>query len=203
MINPIAKNVLDFWFGSRPLNPSAVSKRGKFWFGGDQDVDYDIERRFGKLVGAARAGSFDTWQTDPENCLALIILLDQFPRNLYRGQASAFASDEQALQLSREMIKQGLFVQLDYPERAFALMPFQHVESKKCQQESVELFQEQADSAPEDWKKIMQGYADFADQHYQIIERFGRFPHRNKVLGREDTAEEAEYLSEGGSRFGQ
>jgi uncharacterized protein (DUF924 family) len=203
VINPIAKNVLDYWFGSRPINPSAASARGNFWFGADKDADYDIERRFGKLVSAARAGSLDSWRTDPENCLALIILLDQFPRNLYRGQAGAFASDEQALKLSRDMVKRGLLAQLDYPERAFALMPFQHVESKQGQRESVELFQEQADSAPEDWKKIMQGYADFADQHCQIVERFGRFPHRNVVLGRENSVEEAEYLSDGGSRFGQ
>ncbi len=130
MINPIAKNVLDYWFGSRPITPADASRLGKIWFGGDKDVDYDIERRFGKLVSAARAGSFDGWRSDAENCLALIILLDQFPRNLFRGQAAAFASDEQAFHLSRDMIKQGLLTQLDYPERAFALMPFQHVESK-------------------------------------------------------------------------
>lgn len=203
MINPIAKNVLDYWFGSRPITPADASRLGKIWFGGDKDVDYDIERRFGKLVSAARAGSFDGWRSDAENCLALIILLDQFPRNLFRGQAAAFASDEQAFHLSRDMIKQGLLTQLDYPERAFALMPFQHVESKKYQRESVELFQQQADSAPEGWKKMMQGYADFADQHCQIVERFGRFPHRNSVLGRKNTDDEAEYLAGGGSRFGQ
>lgn len=203
MANPIAKNVLDYWFGPRPMAPAAVVERNKFWFGGDKDVDYDIERRFGKLVSAARAGSFDSWESDPENCLALIILLDQFPRNLYRGQAAAFASDEKALKLTQSFIEQNFMDRIGYPERAFALMPFQHVESRELQVEGIQHYQKQAEAAPEEWQEIMAGYAGFADQHFQIIDRFGRFPYRNSALGRENTEAETEYLSGGGSRFGQ
>ena len=203
MTNPIAKNVLDFWFGPRPMSPADVIGRKKFWFGGDKDLDYDIERRFGKLVSAARNGSFDNWESDPENCLALIVLLDQFPRNLYRGQAAAFASDGKALKLTQSIIKQNFLDRLGYPKRAFALMPFQHVESRELQQEGIRQYRKQFEAAPEEWKEIMVDYADFADQHFEIIDRFGRFPHRNPVLGRENTDEENEYLSSGGSRFGQ
>lgn len=185
------------------MSPQQVADSNKRWFVSNKDVDYDIERRFGKLVSTARSGTFDGWVKDPENGLALVILLDQFPRNLYRGQVSAFASDSKALGLARAMVEQGFLMELGYPERAFALMPYQHVESLELQLEGVSLYREQAEAAPGDWKQIMCGYADFADQHCKIIERFGRFPHRNKVLGRENTPEETEYLVSGGSRFGQ
>jgi uncharacterized protein (DUF924 family) len=185
------------------MTPKDVAARNKRWFVSDKDVDYDIERRFGKLVNAARSNSFSSWENDPENGLALVILLDQFPRNLFRGKARAFASDDKALSLTRKMVEKGYLSQLGYPERAFALMPYQHVESLDLQQEGVVLYREQAEAAPDDWKQTMNGYADFADQHCTIIERFGRFPHRNKALGRENTAVETEYLASGGSRFGQ
>jgi uncharacterized protein (DUF924 family) len=203
MVNPVAKNVLDYWFGPRPMNPQDAAGRNKRWFGSNKDMDYDIERRFGKLVSTARSGTFDAWIDDPENGLALIILLDQFPRNLYRGQASAFASDDKALSITRSMVQQKFLSKLDYPERAFVLMPYQHVENLELQREGVALYREQVEIAPDDWKQMMKGYADFADQHCQIIERFGRFPHRNQALGRENTADETEYLSSGGNRFGQ
>lgn len=202
-VKPIAKNVLDFWFGERPLTPEQHAEQGARWFASDQDFDYDIERRFGKLVSAARKGAFDFWATEPENGLALIIILDQFPRNLFRGQAGAFASDEKALELARGLVKSGNLANLNYPERAFALMPYQHSEDLAVQQESVQIYQAQADSAPEEWQKALQGYADFAQQHLNVIEQFGRFPHRNAALGRDNMAEEDVYLNGGGSRFGQ
>lgn len=203
MTNPIAKNVLDFWFGERPLTPEQNGEQGARWFVANQDFDYDIERRFGKLVSTARSSSFDSWADDPEDCLALIIILDQFPRNLYRGQASAFASDGKALELARGLAKSGALDQLGYPERAFALMPYQHSEDLEMQQEGVQVYQNQTDFAPEEWQQAMQAYTNFAQQHLDIIEEFGRFPHRNAVLGRDNTPEEDAYLSGGGSRFGQ
>lgn len=203
MTNPIAKNVLDFWFGEWPLSPKQNTDRTPVWFRSNQDFDYDIERRFGKLVSTARQGSFDSWAEGAYNCLALILVLDQFPRNLYRGQAMAFASDDKALQLARAMVQSGQLEQLGYTERAFALMPYQHVEDLALQQEGVQLYEKQAETAPEEWQKIMLGYADFAQQHLDIIKRFGRFPHRNAVLGRDSTSDEDEYLRDGAERFGQ
>lgn len=203
MINPIAKNVLDFWFGDWPLSPEQNAAQSSVWFSPDQDFDYDIERRFGKLVSTARQGSFDSWAHDPYSCLALILVLDQFPRNLYRGQAGAFASDDKALQLSRSMAETGALNELGYTERAFALMPYQHTEDLQLQQEGIEHYSAQAESAPEPWQKIMAGYLQFAHKHLDIIQQFGRFPHRNLALGRESTPEEQAYLNAGASRFGQ
>lgn len=206
MTNPIARNVLDFWFGDWPLTPEQNRSRSAVWFSSDQDFDYDIERRFGKLVSTARKGSFDSWAQKPGkpcDTLALIIILDQFPRNLYRGQAGAFSSDDKALELSRQMNQSDTLAQLGYTERAFALMPYQHAEDLAIQREGVEAYQRQAESAPPEWQEIMQGYTGFAQKHLKIIEQFGRFPHRNRILGRENTPEEDEYLNSGGERFGQ
>ena len=201
MTNPIAKNVLDFWFGDRPVPAEQYRQRALTWFGSSQDFDYDIERRFGKLVSAARKGAFDAWAKEPEDCLALILILDQFPRNLYRGQAAAFASDDKALALAGNLYTSCAIEQLGYVERGFALMPYQHAEDLNAQKEGVSAYQQQADAAPEEWQKIMRGYQDFAQQHLNIIEQFGRFPHRNKALGRENTPEEDAYLNAGGKTF--
>jgi len=203
MTHPIAKNVLDFWFGDCPLSPEQDRARNAVWFNANQDFDYDIERRFGKLVSTARKGSFDSLVDQPYDCLALIIILDQFPRNLYRGQAGAFASDNKALELTRAMLGSGAFEQLGFTERAFVLMPYQHAEDLAIQQEGIQIYKKQADSAPPEWKDIVEGYLGFAQSHLELIEQFGRFPHRNAVLGRENTPEESDYLNSGGARFGQ
>ena len=203
MTNSIAKNVLDFWFGDWPLTPEQNGVRSEVWFLANQDFDYDIERRFGKLVGTARQGSFDTWTKEPYECLALIIILDQFPRNLYRGQPGAFTSDVKALEFARAMLQSGDIDHLGFTERAFALMPYQHAENLAIQKEGFAAYQQQLDSAPKEWKKIMAGYSNFAKQHLDIIEQFGRFPHRNAALGRENTPEESDYLKDGGKTFGQ
>ena len=155
------------------------------------------------MVASARAGRLDSWAGDAENCLALIVVVDQFPRHLFRGQARAFESDQQAIGLASSLLQSGQLETLGLAERAFALMPYQHSESLECQQEGLEAYQQQVDNAPEAWREIMQNYADFAKQHRQIIQQFGRFPHRNAVLGRENTPEEAAYLALEGSRFGQ
>lgn len=203
MANSIADNVLKFWFGAEPLSPETDRLRGKTWFVASQDVDYDIERRFGKLVSSARAGSFDSWAMQTRTCLALILILDQFPRNLYRGQAAAFASDAKALELARALLHSGRVNELSPSEQAFALMPYQHAEDLATQREGVQAFQTQADSAPDAWRETMQGYVDFAQKHLDIVEQFGRFPHRNAALSRKNSAAEQAYLTEGGQRFGQ
>ncbi len=198
----IADTVLDYWFGPRPLSPRGCSERMSAWFGGGEDFDYDIERRFGKLVSSARGGSFDDWECRPETCLALIILLDQFPRNLFRGKAGAYASDDRALALSQKLVSSGDIDQLGYAERIFVLMPYQHVESLLVQREGVHLFQGQARQAPGEWRGVLERVAEYAGRHLEVIEQFGRFPHRNELLARESTSEEIAYLKNGGARFG-
>ncbi len=203
MNDPAACELLEFWFGPRPLEPAAVPGRNQTWFGADPGFDRQLERRFMSLVIAARGGILEHWAADNEDCLALILLLDQLPRNLYRGQSQAFDSDGDALALARSLAASGRLAQLGYCESAFALMPYQHSEDLQTQEQGVALYREQAQNAPGEWREIMRDYCRYAEQHLHIIERFGRFPHRNAVLGRSDTEEELQWLREGGARFGQ
>lgn len=204
MTNAIAKNVLDYWFGkARPISADESKLRMKTWFSSDADIDYDIERRFGKLVSTARKGAFNSWENNPEECLALILLLDQFPRNLHRGQASAFSSDEKALELTKALLQRGELSSLGYSEQAFALMPFQHAENLGDQNLGIEAYSELALNSPSEWENTLTGYLNFAKQHQEIIAEFGRFPYRNNILGRENTEAEQAYLSNGGKSFGQ
>lgn len=204
MANAIAKNVLDYWFGkTRPISADESALKMKTWFSSNADADYDIERRFGKLVSTARKGAFNSWENNHEDCLALILLLDQFPRNLHRGQSSAFSSDSKALELGSLLLGSGGLSSLGCSEQAFALMPFQHAENLDVQNQGVEAYGNLALSVPEEWKSMAEGYLNSAKQHRDIIAKFGRFPHRNNIFDRESSEAEIRYMAEGGSSFGQ
>lgn len=172
------REVLDFWFGCD----------GKTWFGKDPQFDAEIRARFLPLYERAAAGGLDGWKQAPESCLALVIVLDQFPRNMFRGTARAFAADALALEAARTIVKHSWDRNFSTNERTFAYLPFEHSESLEDQEHSLQLF---AGSENLDW----------AQKHYDIVRRFGRFPHRNAVLGRESTPEEIEFLSRPGSSF--
>ena len=202
-MNLIALSVYNFWFGTNGLSVDAVKVQSAIWWKSSTDTDYDIERRFGKLVEAAGKGAFGDWMNEAKSALALIILHDQFPRNLYRGSAKAFSHDEQALKYAKQLINSALFEELAPVEKAFALMPFEHSEQIEDQETAVTQFNLLAKSAAPEWKDSMKGYQKFALDHMEIVQRFGRFPHRNKVLGREPTKEEVDYLENGGRSFGQ
>ncbi|WP_425410971.1 DUF924 family protein [Hyphococcus sp.] len=175
-----AESILSFWFEeSKPYQ----------WFRRDTAFDDEIRRRFGALHDAAKAGKLDAWRTHPQHCLALIILLDQFSRNIYRDDPRAFAQDEQALDVAREALRRR-FDQLYGPkERAFFYMPFMHSENLRVQEECVALFKAQLPGTMN---------LPFAIEHRDIIDRFGRFPHRNKILGRKSTPDEITFLKAGG-----
>lgn len=200
-MNQIAEAVLDFWFGPEDLSPTDTSDRMPIWFRSNADFDYDIERRFGKLVSLATKGEFDNWQDEPKTALALIILLDQFPRNLFRGTAKAFATDAKSLAVTKYALEQDYLDLLSPIEQVFLLMPFQHVEDLEDQVAGIEHYQRLARQAPSEWQGILKGVLDFARRHHVVIEKFGRFPHRNSVLNRDATTEESAYLDEGGDRF--
>lgn len=197
-----AAAVLDFWFGDA-ADPDNVQRCGKFWFAADEQQDRALRGRFGALHDRARRGELDHWSAGPRSALALILLLDQFTRNLYRGTASAFACDERALAVSREGIARGMDGALGVVERAFWYMPFQHSEDPVDQQESVRLFKGLLDNSPAPFIPFTRKAHEYAVLHCGIVERFGRFPHRNALLGRTSTAEETAYLDDGGHRFGQ
>ncbi len=179
---PSAQDVLRFWFDeSTPAQ----------WFQKDDAFDADIRGRFGALLRGAAEGELARWRTSADGRLAEVIVLDQFSRNVLRGQPAAFAQDGMALVLAQEAIAQGLDAALPPERRAFLYMPFMHSESAQVQAESVRLFTALGNA----------NNLDFAKRHQAIVDRFGRFPHRNAVLGRSSTAEETAFLQQPGSSF--
>jgi uncharacterized protein (DUF924 family) len=202
-----ARNVREFWFGKVPLSPEQLDRRMKIWFGdvpAAQRVHMDaaIRERFEPLMQEAAAGRLDSWADGPRRRLSLILLLDQFPRNIYRGTPQAFAYDEQALGLAISGMQSGADAALNPVERVFFYMPLQHSEVREVQDESVAAYRRLVLEAPEPLKPTLAGCVAFAERHQKVIERFGRFPHRNKVLGRTSSKEEDDYLREGGESFG-
>ena len=176
-------DVLDFWF--RP------GHREK-WFVNDADFDAAVAGALAAPDALAQRGGLSAWRDGPEGCLALCLLLDQVPRNLYRGRAEAFACDQQARAVTRHALAQGHDRGLTQEQRLFLYMPLEHSEDLADQEESCRLFAE-LDENP--------GWHDYALRHHAIIARFGRFPHRNAVLGRRTTAAEEVFLTEPGSSF--
>ena len=184
-------DVLDFWFGP----PEARGKARPEWFRKDGKFDAEVRRRFGELHARAARRELETWRTSPEPMLALAIVLDQFSRNLYRNDARAFAQDEYARECAREAIARGDDLGLLPVERQFVYMPFEHSEDRVDQDLAVDLM-----LSLEAFDET-RGLAEWARKHRVIVQRFGRFPHRNAVLGRATTAEEAEFLKRPGSGF--
>jgi uncharacterized protein (DUF924 family) len=190
---PEAQRVLDFWFGA-PGSAPAGTRRPE-WFRKSDAFDAAIRERFLTTYEAAVAGRLADWETGPRTLLALIIVLDQFPRNVFRGSPRAFATDSRALAAAERMVERGWDAALAPLERSFAYLPFEHAENRAAQERSMQLFGVLArDPASAD-------LLEWARKHCVIIERFGRFPHRNAVLGRVSTPEELEFLKQPGSSF--
>jgi uncharacterized protein (DUF924 family) len=203
-----ALNILEFWFGNRPYTREALARHARLWFGDasapelQPQTDEALRLRFGRLAVAAARGEFDVWESSPRRRLALILLLDQFPRGIYRGRAQAYMQDHRALALAVSGTQLGADAALDPVERIFFYMPMQHAESRELQEESVSAFRRLSAEGPAELAHIFALAAQHAKQHRDVIERFGRFPHRNRVLGRVSTAEEREWLAAGGAAFG-
>lgn len=199
-IQPAA--VVSFWFlanDSREMAPA--SELNKRWFGSGDSLDSVIRERFGMALEKAVAGGLKDWESESESRLALIVLLDQFTRQAWRGSVRAFVGDQRALALTKSGLKRGYFDELPMMMQVAALMPFQHSESLADQEESLERFEALALKYPEE-SELMQGYMRFAKLHRDIVAQFGRFPHRNQVMGRASTEAELAFL-EDGPRFGQ
>ena len=188
------RSVLDFWFGA-PDDPDHGRPR-EAWFRKDDAYDAAIRARFGALVERAIDGALAHWRRTPLEALAEIVVLDQFPRNAVRGTPRAFAGDRRALAAARALVAGGGDRTLLAVHRQFAYLPFEHAEDRAAQAESMRLFRGLAAEHPE-----CAGLVEWADKHRVIVERFGRFPHRNLVLGRVSTAEEIEFLKGPGSGF--
>jgi uncharacterized protein (DUF924 family) len=189
-----AQDVLDFWF-LPPDNPGYGQSRME-WFRKDDAFDARIRARFGTLIDAAIEGGLRAWNATPHGALAHLIVLDQFTRNVYRGTPRAFAGDSQALALAVALTQAGQDQQLPPMLRAFAYLPFEHAEDLAMQARAVELFQLLSQAQPG-----FESMLDYAQRHQEVIARFGRFPHRNAILGRPSTPEEVEFLHQPGSSF--
>ena len=195
--------VLSFWFMEEQLSAPQIDKRMDTWFGEDDLFDLECKKEFADDVAAASAGKLDHWAHRPTGRLALILLLDQFRRNIYRNTAAAFEKDNRALKLCVEGAMQKKDQGLTPIQKAFFYMPLQHAESRKVQAKSVDLFQRLAAAVSPTYRETFETIAQFAELHRDIVEQFGRFPHRNKLLGRENTPEEVEYLAADSPSFGQ
>lgn len=188
-----ALEVLSFWFGE-PGSPDRGKPR-EAWFRKDAAFDARIRERFLALHASAALGERDRWREDPDTLLALVIVLDQFSRNLYREDPRAFSQDAMALECAELMIARGWDAPRLPVERQFAYLPFEHSESLEMQDRSVALF------ASLEAFPATKGLTAWAEKHRDIVRRFGRFPHRNAALGRDSTPEEIAFLAEPGSRF--
>lgn len=191
--------ILAFWLEPKPTTLEENDAAWQRWFfKTSPELDRIIEERFGPLIERARRGELDGWKTSPRGRLALILLIDQFSRNAYRGRADAFAADALGLTLARDGYASGSFDGFDLVEHLFAAMPFRHAEDLGAQRMAVDLAQRHAIVAATTQPVLLPSYVDnveWARRHYDVIARFGRFPHRNATLGRHATPEEAEYLA--------
>ena len=201
-----ASDILSFWFGRESSIVDICAQQKTLWWSKNQEVDANITVRFKAVTDAVASGELDDWQDCAEGLAASIICMDQFPRNMYRGTAKSFAFDVYGLELANRMLQKGWDNNLHPLQRVFSYLPFEHSESLKDQETSVALFASLRDRAEENKvneqeRLIFNNYYNFALKHHAIVEEFGRFPHRNKILERISTDEEIEFLSQPGSSF--
>ena len=185
--------VLDYWFGD---GSDPARRQRELWFAGSARVDAEVRERFLAEVERAEGGKLDHWREAPDACLALIVLLDQFPLMIFRGQARGYRDGDLALPLARHLVERGFDSDYTPSQRLFAYLPFEHSEDLADQERALELFGKVRQLPG------MDGAYDYAVKHWEVVKRFGRFPHRNEALGRPSTPEEIEFLTQPGARFG-
>ncbi|WP_192980299.1 DUF924 family protein [Pseudomonas sp. EggHat1] len=193
--------LLDWWFGADGSATEVAAARQGLWFGKRDSQDREAEVRFGALVEKALAGELQGWTGDPQGWLAQLILLDQLPRMIFRDTPRAFAGDSLARPLLRDGLDRGWDRRLTPIQRVFAYLVFEHAEDLSLQDRAVELFADLLNEAAAAERPLFADFLDFAERHQRVIARFGRFPHRNAILGRASTDEEQVFLREPGSRF--
>jgi uncharacterized protein (DUF924 family) len=196
-----ARAVLDFWFGELDGQGMPLPAKMERWFARDDRLDAEIRDRFGTEL--EQAEQLNHWRNTAHGTLALVVLVDQFARNVHRGSPQAFAKDSLALSISHEALDADVDRGLLPIERVFLYMPLEHAEDPESQDRSAACFHALADEVPVELREQFRQFAAFADSHREVIHRFGRFPHRNEMLGRESTDAELEYLSNGAPHWGQ
>jgi uncharacterized protein (DUF924 family) len=193
--------VLQFWFGDVDELGRSDVKHSRRWFMKDEAFDREIAGLFSETFADVRGGLREAWLDDPRGRVAYVIVLDQFPRNMFRGTARMFEGDRQALAAAVEGVARHDDAELTVNERSFLYMPYMHSEDVAMQEISVALFKELAESAPSELHGTMLAAVQYAEKHREIVARYGRFPHRNTVLGRQSTPEELAFIAQPGSGF--
>jgi uncharacterized protein (DUF924 family) len=192
---PTPNDILTYWLPSLPDAAAMAAARTR-WFSGSPVVDDEVRERFGPTLEQARRGELDGWATEPRGLLALVIVLDQFSRHLYRGTPQAFSQDPAARALALRAIDAGVDLGFDVPARLFLGLPLEHTEDLAMQHRSVAYFEALAGDAPPPFQELATHSLEFARRHLDPIARFGRFPQRNEALGRASTPEEQAYLAD-------
>lgn len=195
------ESILDFWFGPAGSTAEIVGRQRKLWFAKSAANDQAVIDQFADALVAATAGQLDYWADTPRGQLALLIVFDQFPHHIHRNQPQAFATDPQALALTLAALKADENQQLAQIERVFLYLPLEHAESNDMQDWSVSLYEKLAREAAIEERAIFDDFLKYARQHRDVVARFGRFPHRNAILGRASTSDELVFLEQPGSRF--
>lgn len=190
-----SEDVLTYWFGSASQAGQLAQDRMQLWFQGGPEVDREIGERFGADLARARRGELDGWAETPRGRLALIVLLDQFSRNIHRGSADAFASDARALKLTLDGLANGYDQPLSCFEQMFFVLPLEHAEDLAMQDRMIAYLETWSQNLPEALQGLGKGTREFAQMHRAVIARFGRFPTRNAALGRTSTPEEAAHIT--------
>lgn len=196
-----AESILQFWFGEAADDAEVIRQRSDLWWKKNTEIDEEIRRRFQATLEAEVRGELGTWSQSPHGQLARILLLDQFPRNIYRGTPNAFAYDQRARTRAHTALDQGLDRKIRPVKRLFVYMPFEHSEDTNDQAASVRLFTELVQKVPAEHGPLFKNLLGYALRHKEIVDRFGRFPHRNALLGRASTPEEQEFLRGADSSF--
>ncbi|MCB1827754.1 MAG: DUF924 domain-containing protein [Coxiellaceae bacterium] len=194
--NEKIEDILSFWFGHVEETIVPSENRARIWFGESVEIDAEIKSRFSEVYDAALMGECDSWMETGRGQLALIILLDQFSRHIFRNTPKAYEQDERALAICVDGIKRELDHDLSLIERVFFYFPFLHSEKLEYQEQSIHAYQTLSELAFAETRVIYDSFLKFANHHYTLVQRFGRFPQRNKVLGRMSTPEESAYLKE-------
>jgi uncharacterized protein (DUF924 family) len=195
MTQDLVNRIIDYWFGGVERDIHRLPQQSQRWFNGGAAVDAYVTEHFQAYVEPAAQGELESWKQTPLGFLALIIVLDQFPRHIYRHQPQAFAYDAIALSLCLEGIETGIDQSLPCIQRKFFYLPLQHAESLPIQEQSVAYYATLATEAPPEWQEHFKDALKYAEQHREIIKKFGRFLHRDAILGRETSPEELEFLN--------
>lgn len=198
---PLQDVIYQVWFGELDAQGRAPAHKRALWFGGGEDFDAQLRQRFGASLQSAARGELDHWQQSPQGAVALVLLLDQFSRNILRGSPQMYAQDEHALQIVDAALERGDDRRVGLDPRVFLYMPLMHAESLERQERCVALFAQLAQEVEGEDRERIQNNLDYAIAHRDIIQKWGRFPHRNAILGRESTPAEEEFLKQPGSSF--